>query len=273
MLHHTNVDRIWAYWETMHPEQRLFTGEYLSRSRWATPENTTITTKSPVQPFRRSESEFHTSESIQSIYDLGYSYPGLENKQGSSEEKKQEITRIINGLGPKAALSERRRPSQRPGRPQTARTRYFAHLTVELSEIMRPCSIELSMNGTYAGNFVLLAMPAAGTVHGEVALDAVYSTLRGKNSSVVLDTLESWLEVDIIKVRLLAGYSSYYSCMIKYGPTDDESQGDGSKLAVADIPSLGIQIEQVQVTAPRSDIELPAYSGSKIFGIKVGKRL
>lgn len=181
----------------MSPGHRVFTGEYLSRSRWATRENTTITTKSPLQPFRRSEGDFHTTESVQSIYDLGYSYHGLEYKNKDSEEKRQDVTRIINRLVPgSAGLSGHREHRQR-----SVRTRYFAHLSVELSEVERPCSIELSMNGTLAGNLVLMSMPASGTAYGEVPLDAVQDKLRGKSDSDVLDTFESWLKIDIINVR------------------------------------------------------------------------
>lgn len=198
MLHHTNVDRLWAYWEAMHPDQKSFVDGYPAKDRWATLRNTTITPQSPLLPFRRTETEFHTSESIQSIYDLGYSYLGLEYKDRQPEERREEVTRIINRLQP--GMSEL--TTRRPPRPAAVRTRYFAHLAVELSEVERPCSIEVSMNGTYAGNLVLMAMPESGLVHGEVPLDAVHATLRGKSDSFMLDTLESLLQIDIIKVSL-----------------------------------------------------------------------
>ncbi|KAJ3493192.1 hypothetical protein NLG97_g4889 [Lecanicillium saksenae] len=243
MLHHANVDRLWAYWEAMHPDQGLFSGEYLSKGLWSTPINTTITTKSPLQPFRRSETEFHTPESVQSIHDLGYSYPGLEHRVKNPDKTREEVTRIINGLEPTFAKLDGRQTNRQPDRPRTMLTRYFAHMTVELSEVVRPCSIEVSMNGTYAGNLVLMSMPESGVVHGEIPLDSVYTYLRDKNNSAILDSLQAWLQVEIIK-------------------------SDGSTVPVLDIPSLKMQIEQVHVAAPRSDIELPEYSGSRIFGIK-----
>ncbi|KAJ6788102.1 hypothetical protein PWT90_05055 [Aphanocladium album] len=245
MLHHANVDRLWAYWEAMHPDQRLFSGEYPSKGLWSTPVNATITTRSPLLPFRRSETEFHTPESVQSIHDLGYSYPGLEHREKNPDQRREEVTRIINGLEPEFAHLNGGQDNRQPGRPRTVLTRYFAHMTIEVSEVERPCSIEVSMNGTYAGNMVLMSMPRSGVVYGEIPLDSVYIHLRGKSNSVVLDNLQSWLQVEIIK-------------------------SDGSTISVVDVPSLNMQIEQVHVAAPRSDIELPLYSGSKFFGIKMG---
>ncbi|TQV97437.1 tyrosinase 2 [Cordyceps javanica] len=228
MLHHSNVDRMWAYWQAMHPDQRLFNGEYPAKNRWSTLENTTVTINSPLAPFRRSETEFHTSETIQSIHDLGYSYHGLERKNRNPEEIREQVTRIINGMAPEF---------------QTLNGGQAG----DVSEVERPCSIEVSINGTYMGNLVLMSMPQSGVVHGEIPLDAVYSNLRGKSNRVLVDTLESGLEVEIIK-------------------------SDGTRSSPANVRSLGIQIEQVQVAAPRSDIELPEYSNSTMLGIRLGNR-
>lgn len=96
-----------------------------------------------------------------------------------------------------------RRASRQPDRPRDMLTRYFAHVSVELSEVERPSSIEVSMNGTYVGNLALMSMPDCGVVYGEIRLDSVCSTLRGKSTRVILETLESWLQVEIIKVSRL----------------------------------------------------------------------
>ncbi|KAJ4158670.1 uncharacterized protein LMH87_009186 [Akanthomyces muscarius] len=246
-LHHNNVDRLWAYWQALHPDQELFSGDYLGGDRWATSRNTTITTNSPLQPFRRDRTEFHTSETVLSIHEFGYSYHGLETRDSTSDQRREEVTRIVNGLQPPFAMKKGRRASRQPDRPRDMLTRYFAHVSVELSEVERPSSIEVSMNGTYVGNLALMSMPDCGVVYGEIRLDSVCSTLRGKSTRVILETLESWLQVEIIKA-------------------------DGSKLSLAAVPSLKVEIEQVQVAVPRSDIELPEYSASRFFGIKVANR-
>lgn len=210
MLHHANVDRLWAYWEAMHPDQRLFTGDYPSNGLWSTPVNTTTTTRSPLLPFRRTETEFHTSESVLSIHDFGYSYPGLEHRNKTPDQRREEVTRIVNGLEPQFASLHRRQSNRQSNRPRVTVTRYFAQLTVELSEVDRPCSIEVSMNGTYAGNLVLLSMPNSGVVHGEIPLDSVYSSLRGKENSVILDNLQSWLQIEIIRASFIYRLGMFY---------------------------------------------------------------
>lgn len=244
MLHHSNVDRLWAYWQAMHPDQQIFTGEHYGFEKWGTPDNSILTTQSPLLPFRRSETEFHTSESVLSIHDLGYSYHGLESKDKSAEDRREEVTRIINNLEPGFLKLGARAANGLLGGPRAVLTRYFAHIAVEASEIERPCSIEVSMNGTYAGNLVLLSMPDSGIVRGEISLDTIQDTLRGKPSRVVLNTFETALKIDIIK-------------------------GDGSRIALADVPNLDVQIEQVRVAAPRWDTELPEYSESRMFGVRL----
>ncbi|OAQ96183.1 hypothetical protein LLEC1_06315 [Akanthomyces lecanii] len=247
MLHHNNVDRLWAYWQALHPDQALFSGDYLGSARWATPPGTTITTESPLQPFRRSETAFHTSETVLSIHEFGYSYHGLELRQDTSDRRREEVTRIVNGLQPPLAMIQGRQVNRQTYEPRATLTRYFAHVSVELSEVERPSSIEVSMNGTFVGNLALMSMPDCGVVYGEIRLDAVRSTLRGKSTRAILDALESWLQVEIVK-------------------------SDGSKQSIAAVPSLKVEIEQVQVAVPRSDIELPEYSASRVFGIKVAKK-
>lgn len=48
-------------------------------------------------------------------------------------------------------------------------------------------------------------------------------------------------------------------------------QADGSVVRAVDVPSMALQIERVQVTTPQTNTELPRYSGSQKFGVKVGK--
>lgn len=202
-MHHNNVDRLWAYWQALHPDQELFSGEYFGGDRWSTPRSTIITTKSSLQPFRRNETGFHTSETVLSIHELGYSYHGLEARDSTSDERREEVTRIVNGLRPPFAMMKGRRASRQPEQPRDTLTRYFAHVSVELSEVERPSSIEVSMNGTYVGNLALMSMPDRGVVYGEIRLDSVCGPLRGKSTRVILETLESWLQVEIVKVSRL----------------------------------------------------------------------
>lgn len=110
MAHHANVDRLWAYWQTLRPEHSIFLTPYPGRARFSTPANTTIDANSPLQPFFHRGGGFHSTASVRSIWDLGYGYEGLEwwlNRP--VEETRQRVVNIVNRLSPASRGSRRRR--------------------------------------------------------------------------------------------------------------------------------------------------------------------
>ncbi|KAF4589100.1 tyrosinase 2 [Ophiocordyceps camponoti-floridani] len=98
MLHHSNVDRFWAYWQALHPEDVIFTDSYRGQSRFTTPAGTTVGPDSPLAPFFGANGQAHTSKTVLSIKDFGYSYEGLEYGAKSDSEIKQSAARMINKL-------------------------------------------------------------------------------------------------------------------------------------------------------------------------------
>ncbi|KAM3451774.1 hypothetical protein MY3296_005054 [Beauveria thailandica] len=116
MLHHSNVDRLWAYWQAIYPEASTFNGRYQGLSRFSTLLGTMIGLDSPLQPFRQANGEWHTPRSVNSIKTFGYAYQGLEgywNKNKSETEVQQSVVELFNSLyGPEA--------KQRPGVSSTS---------------------------------------------------------------------------------------------------------------------------------------------------------
>ncbi|OAA72295.1 tyrosinase precursor [Cordyceps fumosorosea ARSEF 2679] len=98
MLHHANVDRLWAYWQGMHPEATTFNGAYQGQSRYNTPSGSMIDLDSPLQPFRQTNGEWHTSRSVNSCKNFGYTYQGLEHWSKSETQMQQSAVEIINSL-------------------------------------------------------------------------------------------------------------------------------------------------------------------------------
>ncbi|KAM3560060.1 hypothetical protein ARSEF4850_003828 [Beauveria asiatica] len=101
MLHHSNVDRLWAYWQAIYPEASTFNGRYQGLSRFSTLSGTMIDLDSPLQPFRQANGEWHTSRSVNSIKTFGYAYHGLEgywNKTKSETEVQQSVVELFNSL-------------------------------------------------------------------------------------------------------------------------------------------------------------------------------
>ncbi|KAM3515279.1 hypothetical protein MY11210_001020 [Beauveria gryllotalpidicola] len=119
MLHHSNIDRLWAYWQAIHPEASTFNGAYQGRARFNTLSGTMIGLDSPLQPFRQANGEWHTSRSVNSIKTFGYAYQGVEYWAKSETEMKQSVVEIINSLyGPK----EKQRPSSSSTSPKSTQT-------------------------------------------------------------------------------------------------------------------------------------------------------
>ncbi|KAM3523166.1 hypothetical protein MY4038_008303 [Beauveria bassiana] len=112
MLHHSNVDRLWAYWQAIYPEASTFNGRYQCLSRFNTLSGTMTSLDSPLQPFRQANGEWHTSRSVNSIKTFGYAYQGLEYWTKSETEMQQGAGELINSLyGPEEKKKKKKRPS------------------------------------------------------------------------------------------------------------------------------------------------------------------
>lgn len=98
MLHHANVDRLWAYWQALRPESTTFDYEYRGLPRFSSPGGSIISVNSPLQPFLQTDGTWHTSKSVDSIRTFGYTYEGLDYWKKSTDEMKRDTAQIINKL-------------------------------------------------------------------------------------------------------------------------------------------------------------------------------
>lgn len=235
MLHHTQVDRLWAYWQAMKPSQALFSGSYSGGARFSTPEGTTITTGSPLKPFFSAPGKFHTSSSVKSIKGFGYSYEALEYWKKTDKQMQTDATALINKLY--ATGASKPTLKKRDGE-QT--TRYFAQVKVDVEELDRPCAIGLYANVTSVGNFFVLKQPATGFFYGQFSMDKVADPvdLKDEKTSSVVDDLLTSLRIEIKK-------------------------HDGSIIPLASVPSLKIELENIEVIPPDTETELPEYKDSE----------
>ncbi|KAI9151806.1 Tyrosinase [Paramyrothecium foliicola] len=232
MLHHCNMDRLWALWQAMKPEAANFGGRYRGAARFSTPKNTEITPRSPLNPFfRNSNREFHTPESVASIRGFGYSYQGLDwNK--SQDELRRDARRLVNRLYSENGSSSKRMVL---GGEQT--TRYFVTVEVDVTEVERPCSVEVYVDNERAGSLVIMAQPPSGTIHGTFTIDNAIQKkgIYYLESDEAIDKIEATMQVKIIKGT------------------------DGSEIPTSSVPSLSVELEDVSMTPPEREDELPTY--------------
>ncbi|KJZ73459.1 hypothetical protein HIM_07253 [Hirsutella minnesotensis 3608] len=100
MLHHTNIDRLYSYWQALRPQFDIFSGSYAGGSRFTTPSGTIITPQTPLMPFFARGGRALTTEAVRSIRNFGYSYAGLEywsNFDRAHVPKPSQIQVLVRG--------------------------------------------------------------------------------------------------------------------------------------------------------------------------------
>ncbi|PFH63361.1 hypothetical protein XA68_12325 [Ophiocordyceps unilateralis] len=240
MLHHTQVDRLWSYWQVLRPDQDIFTQPYAGLSRFATRQGTIITWDSPLEPFFDRRRGFLTTSAMRAIWNFGYSYAGIEWWQKNEEQMRQDVTTIINQLyapnqPPTGPLRKRTEPS----------TRYFARLAVDVAQLERPCRVYLFVNGTKAGSLAVMNRPEKGVVHTGFGLDVVAPA--EELQSIFEAEHKPDIEVEIQKL-------------------------DGSIIPLKPVTSLAVELEAVQVVHPSTLEQLPEYGASRRFDVVVVDR-
>lgn len=199
MLHHANVDRLWAYWQAISPDHGIFHEPYTGSSRFSTPNGTTITPDSPLEPFYKSDNDYHSTRSVSRIRDLGYCYFGLEHWEKSDAQMKHAAQGIINRLyGPNATDPERLIQINK-----STTTRFMAHVQLDVAGIDRPCTLEIYLGPRHAGSFVVMAQPEKGTVYGGIPLGKAIgeSGMGWMAATSIVQWIQSSLEISVVKVR------------------------------------------------------------------------
>ncbi|UNI18237.1 Tyrosinase [Purpureocillium takamizusanense] len=240
LFHHANADRLWAYWQAVHPESPIFNDTYWGRSRFATRENTPIGNQSPLEPFFQTSGAFHTSLSVLSYGSFGYSYPGLEFWAKSVQQMQQDATRtIIQLYGPRPrapaakALGATGDESTQKYQPHR---RYFVKLQLDRTQVERPCSVNVYLDDQRAGSWVIGQQPESGVVKGGFTIDKAVQG-AGRHLSSVNDTTD----------------------FIKHALRVEIETRDGRKIDLSSVTSLAMELEDVDVVPSARDDEFPRY--------------
>ncbi|RCI07729.1 hypothetical protein L249_5763 [Ophiocordyceps polyrhachis-furcata BCC 54312] len=243
MLHHTQVDRLWSYWQVLRPDQDIFTQPYTGLARFSTRQGTIINWDSPLEPFFDRRRAFLTTSAVRAIWDFGYSYNGIEWWQKNETQMRQDVTRIVNQLygfnnRPPGLVQKRAEPV----------TRYFARLKVDVAQLQRPCRVILFVNGTRAGNLAVMDRPEKGVMRTGFGLDVVASAEELRSIlEAEHDSFKPTVEVEIRKL-------------------------DGNIMPLKSVTSLEVEMEAVQVLHPPTVEELPQYGEPRRFEANVVER-
>lgn len=178
MLHHANVDRLWAYWQYIRPDQALFSESYYGHSRFGTAQNTIITPDSDLQPFSAAQDSMHTPRTVASMDGMNYSYEGLAYWNMSSAELQKAAAAYINTqYGDQAAW---KRGTDGGGEEDHASPltgshghdmHYFVRLEIDRSHVERPSTVGVYIGADKAGDVTVMPQPAIGIMKGSFAID------------------------------------------------------------------------------------------------------
>ncbi|PGH15646.1 hypothetical protein AJ79_02239 [Helicocarpus griseus UAMH5409] len=96
-LHHTNVDRIVALWQAVHPDSYVQPVANLGGDFMKAP-GTMEDAKTPFAPFREPSGEFYNAETSRHLAPFGYTYPEIEDWEKTPEELATSVRKQINRL-------------------------------------------------------------------------------------------------------------------------------------------------------------------------------
>lgn len=97
MLHHANVDRLWAMWEELYPQEKVLNPAYDSQGTFAISPGTKIDRDSPLLPFNGPGNSDFTSANVIDCETFGYTYPEL-SSSGTSENRRRDMASIVNKM-------------------------------------------------------------------------------------------------------------------------------------------------------------------------------
>ncbi|CAK7264897.1 hypothetical protein SEPCBS57363_001313 [Sporothrix epigloea] len=107
MLHHANIDRLYAMWQAINYNDPVFTSTQHGLALFGTAAGP-VTADSPLRPFYVASSggvdpSFHTSRSVESIISFGYTYPEIDDWSLAPADLANTVRVAINNLyGPQA---------------------------------------------------------------------------------------------------------------------------------------------------------------------------
>ncbi|CAK7275091.1 hypothetical protein SEPCBS119000_006504 [Sporothrix epigloea] len=107
MLHHANIDRLYAMWQAINFNDPVFTTTQRGIALFGTAAGP-VTADSPLRPFFTASSSdstyaFHTSRSVESINSFGYTYPEIDDWSLAPADLANTVRAAINNLyGPQA---------------------------------------------------------------------------------------------------------------------------------------------------------------------------
>ncbi|TLS24934.1 hypothetical protein PpBr36_08557 [Pyricularia pennisetigena] len=282
-LHHCNVDRLVALWQTINHETTVFNGSVRTNGQFATAPGS-FTADSPLKPFYASTrpGDFHTTRTVADITRLGYTYPELLPPAGEAVATREDLGRLVSsrvnalyGSGVVVAQSEdaptgtsrsvRRRRSDAGGadgigipdrkmrngrarnKDRTGARRDYQLLVKATRELLElPCRIHVFVGDQPVGQVSLMASPTSGLSFTVLPLAEVLAErgIDDWSEYAVLPMLEKELKVEVRKY-------------------------DGTKISARSVPGLDLEVQSRTYTPKKNNYEFPKFHTPKKVAMPV----
>jgi len=259
-LHHMNVDRLFALWQTLHSGSYGASQVAVSNT-WTIAKGTTQSASSPLEPFYRSAGTFWTTNDVQDWTIFQYTYPEYANSDGS----KASITAAVNALyGPNASATAGQTKRSIFDIPAGA----IANNGSAYEYVANIQAPRFALNGTYYV-FVFVGTPKSedsSTWFSDPSLAGPYGVLSQPgmtNADVIVSgsipltrSLTDLLGSGAIKDLSEAVVGPYLATHLQWrilGPT-------GNTVDPTTLPNFLVSAVASTATIPTSDTVLPTYS-------------
>ncbi|KAH8770537.1 hypothetical protein BGZ57DRAFT_437429 [Hyaloscypha finlandica] len=263
-LHHANVDRIFALWQSIFPHQYL-APMMEGPGTFALPPGTLDTQSTPLEPFSSNgHGKYYTSASSWKTSTFGYTYPEIQDWNQTPTQLKQNVSAIINRMyHPQGTFSKR-------GAPYVAQTKEWSvALNVSKYDLQGERFIvrvflgqapkkpeDWPFSSGCVGSFSVFPPPHQG--NGPYPTIIAYSEIaltKGLKENGVdptnVEAVEKWLENNL-----------------KWGV----QKFDLTVVPNEQVPSLQLVVQDENVTQPRHITELPTYGEPTLHpGVTQGK--
>ncbi|KAG9233879.1 hypothetical protein BJ875DRAFT_425088 [Amylocarpus encephaloides] len=271
-LHHANIDRLFALWQAMNPNQPLLSGREPAGT-FALPVNNLDTTITPLYPFTsNSDGQLYTSASSMSMKNFGYTYPEIEDWHQSKFNLQRNVTSQVNNMyDPNGTFRKRSRRLQ---------TRH----TLQAGTVSREWSIgvkvgKFDFEGCYfAIRFFVGEVPkdrrewpTAYTLIGTMAL-------MPPPHDKAMDTLPEVIvndEFSLTRVVLAAGHDPAdvegVARFLKQNLSWRVQKADGHIIEAKKLLRLEVSVYDESLSMPTDITELPKFGHGKNYHLDITK--
>jgi tyrosinase len=271
-LHHTNVDRIFALWQTINPN--AYGGSQVAvDTTYTTNVGTNLDANSPLTPFLQDQNNYWTTNAVRS-WDatFGYTYPEFSNTAG---DRNAVIGAVNNLYGPNSARSKRSLASYSPaGKSAAPSSIDNAKLAANGSEYQYNANIQtprFALKTSYTIS-IFLGQPAAeapstwstdanlvgtfGVLADAPTSDMTMDEIIISGSIPLTSALHAKLEVGVIASMAPEDVNAYLKANLVWKIAGNS----GNCVDPTSLKGFVVAVATTTAALPADDTQLPVYS-------------